>query len=306
MLSGEKILITGCAGQVALPIARALAADNEVYGLARFRRDADRERLEALGVRCVPADLAKDSLPGVPEDFSLVLHFAVVKSPDANFDYDLSANAEGTGRLMYHCRRARAFLYCSSAAVYAEPGHVAVTEDAALGDNHRALMPTYSLCKVAAESMARFGARQWRVPTTIARLSVPYGDNGGWPWFHLMMMKAGRPVPVHVDAPSVFNPLHEDDCVAHIPRLLETASVPATVVNWGGSEAVSIEQWCAHLGEITGLAPKFRPTRTAIASLELDLTRMHALLGRTRVDWRDGLRRMVEALNPELLASSSA
>ena len=96
------------------------------------------------------------------------------------------------------------------------------------------MLPTYSICKIAAETVARFAAREWRIPTIIARLSVPYGDNGGWPWFHLMMMKGGVEIPVHPDGPNLFNPIHEDDYVAQIPRLLELASVPATVVNWGG------------------------------------------------------------------------
>jgi len=46
------------------------------------------------------------------------------------------------------------------------------------------------------------------------------------------MMLAGQPVPVHEDAPSEFNPIHEDDIVAQVPKLLGVASVPATVVNW--------------------------------------------------------------------------
>jgi nucleoside-diphosphate-sugar epimerase len=32
-----------------------------------------------------------------------------------------------------------------------------------------------SISKIASESMARFGARQWNLPTVIPRLSVPYG-----------------------------------------------------------------------------------------------------------------------------------
>ena len=35
-LSGEKILITGATGQVANPVAKALAVDNEVWAVARF------------------------------------------------------------------------------------------------------------------------------------------------------------------------------------------------------------------------------------------------------------------------------
>jgi nucleoside-diphosphate-sugar epimerase len=299
MLQNEKVLITGCTSQVGFPVARELSRSNEVHGLARLAKAEDRERVEAIGVRCVPLDLAADPLDAVPDDFSVVLHFAVVKSGD--WDYDLAANVEGTGRLMAHCRSARAFLHCSSGGVYAEQGHEPRTESGPLGDNHRAMMPTYSICKIASESMARFGARQWNLPTTIARFSVPYGNNGGWPWFHLMMMKSGTPIPVHSDGPCVYNPIHEDDYIAQIPRLLEIADVPATVVNWGGSESVSIEEWCEYIGSPTGLAPEFRKTEDTIPGLPLDLRRMHEFVGETKVSWRDGIRRMIETLNPELL-----
>ncbi len=66
MLEGKRILITGPASQVGLPVARELVRDNEVMGLARFSRSEDRERLEALGVRCLKADLASDDLDCVP------------------------------------------------------------------------------------------------------------------------------------------------------------------------------------------------------------------------------------------------
>jgi UDP-glucuronate 4-epimerase len=164
-------------------------------------------------------------------------------------------------------------------------------------------MPTYSICKIAAETMVRFAARQWNIPTTIARFSVPYGSNGGWPWFHLMMMNAGVPIPVHTDKPSVYNLIHQDDYMAMIPKLLEIADVPATTINWGGSEATSIEEWCTYLGELTGLEPKFNYTRETLGSVTLDPAKMHDLVGRTEVSWRDGIRRMVEARNPELLKS---
>jgi len=208
---------------------------------------------------------------------------------------------EGVGRLMSHCRSMRAFLHCSSGAVYEFPGHTPVKETDALGDNHRVMFPTYSISKIAAESMARFGARQWNIPTTIARLSVPYGDNGGWPWFHLLMVGGGHEIPVHPERPNVFNLLHEDDYIRQLPTLLEIAGVPALTVNWGGSEQVSVEEWCEYLGELTGRDVRFTETTETLRSLPLDLTLMHRHLGRTTVHWRDGIRRMVEARNPELL-----
>ena len=297
-MDGARILVTGPASQVALPLVRSLAARNEVFGLARFGRAADREAVEAAGARPVAADLA-ESLDAVPADVDYVLHFAVVKSGD--WGYDLRANAEGSARLLAHCHSARAFLHVSSTAVYEYGGQAPRAEDAPLGDNHRSMFPTYSIAKIAAESTVRFAAREFDVPTTIARLSVPYGDNGGWPWWHLMMMKSGAPITIHPEQPNVYHPLHEDDYIEHVPKLLAAAATPATTVNWGGSEAVSIEDWTGYLSELTGLEARLEPNDSAFGSLQLDLTRMHALLGETKVAWRDGIRRMVEARNPELL-----
>ena len=299
MLENAKILLTGPTSQVALPLALALAKEHRVTGIARFGNAAARARLEAAGLRCVSLDLADDPLDALDRDFDYILHFAVVKTGD--FDHDLRGNAEGLGRLLSHCRAAKAFLHCSSGGVYAPPGHTPAKESDPLGDNHRAMMPTYSIAKIAAESMARFAAREWNLPTTIARFSVPYGDNGGWPWYHLMMMNSGVPLPVPPDGPSVFNPIHEDDYIAQVPRMLEIASVPATIVNWAGNESVSIEEWCAWIGELTGLEPKFASSEATIAGLPLDTTRMHELVGRTKVHWRDGIRRLIETRNPELL-----
>ena len=51
MLSGQKVLVTGVNGMVAFPLAAALAAENEVWGLARFSDPASRSRVEAAGIK---------------------------------------------------------------------------------------------------------------------------------------------------------------------------------------------------------------------------------------------------------------
>jgi hypothetical protein len=115
------------------------------------------------------------------------------------------------------------------------------------------------------------------------------------------MMLNGGAIPVHIDAPSVYHPLHQEDIFGMIPGLLAAAGVPATVVNWGGDEGVSIEAWCGYLSELTGIEARFEPTASTIDSVQIDLSRMHALVGTTSVAWRDGLRRMVATRHPELL-----
>ena len=138
-----------------------------------------------------------------------------------------------------------AFFHCSSGGVYQEHEHDHLKEDAPLGDSHRAAgMESYSISKIAAETMVQYTAKRLGIPTVIARLSVPYGDTFGWPFFHVMMLEHGMAIPVHTDAPSQYNPLNLDDIVASLPYLLASASTPANVVNWGGDEIVSVEEWC--------------------------------------------------------------
>jgi UDP-glucuronate 4-epimerase len=299
-LTGAKILVTGPTGQVALPVVAHFAKTADVYALARFGKQADRGRIEALGARVLAADLSdKGALAAIPDDFDYVLNFAVVKS--GNFDYDLAANGEGVGNLMTRCRRARAVLHMSSAGVYEYQGHEPRRESDPLGDNHRAMFPTYSISKIAAETVCRFVARQHGIPTTIARLSVPYGDNGGWMYYHMLMMQQGIAIDIHPDRPNLYNPIHVDDYIEKIPYLLGAATPEVTTTNFGGSQPASIEEWCAYIGELTGFVPVFNETTRAFGSLCIDTTRMHELIGATRVGWREGIRRQLQALAPQVL-----
>lgn len=299
-IEGKKILITGPAGQVALPVTRALAASNEVTGIARFRDAEVKAELEGLGVRCIPVDLAAGDFGDVPDDVDYVINLAVVKSN--RWEVDLRGNAEAAGLLMAHCRSATAFLHCSSTGVYQHAGSHQLVETDPLGDNHRVMLPTYSISKIATEAVVRTEARQLGLPTTIARLNVPYGDNGGWPAFQLEMLLAGMPVLVHPDRPNLFNPIHEEDIIATLPGLLATANVPATIVNWGGDQQVDLEDWVRLMAEMVGVEAEFDITEGTIGGVTVDNTLRLELLGPTTVDWRDGIRRMVRAQHPELLS----
>jgi UDP-glucuronate 4-epimerase len=291
---GRRILVTGVGGQVAFPLARSLAAaGDEVWGMARLRKPADRERLEAVGIRPFAADLAEAQFGDLPRDFDEVLNFAVAKA--GKWSRDLAANAEGLGLLMAHCRDSGALLHCSSTAVYAPAGVAPRNEDAPLGDHHAAMLPTYSIAKIATETVARLVARTYGIRTTIARLNVPYGDGGGWPAIHLAQVLADQPIAVTANGPHVYNPIHDDDIAAQLPKLVAAASVPATTVNWGGSEAVSLEDWCSFLGEQVGRTAKFAVMPFAIPSACIDPARMHEIAGPTKVGWRDGFTRMVAA-----------
>ena len=299
--SGKKILVTGLTGQVAFPVAKALANANEVWGAARFGDAERRAELEHSGIRCVAIDLANPDFSELPNDFDYVLNFAVYKGAAENFDEDIRGNAEAVGLLMSHCRKAKAFLHCSTTGVYEYAGHKLLSEADELGDNHRVFMKTYSISKICAEAVVRFAAREFNLPTIICRLNVPYGDNGGWPYFHLMMMKNNSPIPVHSDKPNLFTLIHEQDIIDSVPALLNAADVPAKIVNWAANETVSIEDWCAYMGELTGTQPQFLYTEQTLGSVAVSNAELQKIAGPTKVYWKDGLRRMIESKNPEWL-----
>jgi len=298
-LVGRRIVVTGVTGQVARPIAERLATDNEVIGLARFSDVEAAAELEAIGVRCCPVDLTNPDLSDVPDEVDVVVNFAVLKS--GRWRKDLAGNAEAVGRLMSHFRSASAFLHCSSTAVLQPQGSTPLSEDSPHGDHHAQVMPTYSISKIAGESVARFAAREFELPTVIARMNVPYGDGGGWPLFHLEMMLADQPIEVHPDG-SRYNPIHDDDILADLASLLDLASVPAAVINWSGADTVSVEEWCRHMGSLIGREPTFVTSDAAIPSAVIDPAAQAESLPTRLIDWRSGLTRLVTAAHPELLA----
>jgi UDP-glucuronate 4-epimerase len=297
-LKEQKIVVLGATGMVATPIIRALAADNDVWGLARFSNSKARAALEEHGVHTAVVDLDDPDLSAVNPDVDYVINFAVTHDPD--FAAALRANAESLGVVMAHFKGARAFLHCSTTGVYAPNGQHKMREGDPLGDNHRVLLPTYSISKIAAESVARMSARLYNLPTIIARLNVPYGDCLAWPSMHLESILAGQPIQVLPGEPSVYSPIHSDDMIRHIPRLLEAASVPATTVNWAGPDVVSVQEWCSYLGQLVGKDPVIEESQFALPSVATDVSFMEELIGPAEVHWRDGMARMVASSHPEI------
>jgi nucleoside-diphosphate-sugar epimerase len=300
LLQDEKILITGPAGRIAFPLARMLAAHNEVWGVARFSDEASRESVDELGVTTRAVDIVSGAFDDLPTDFSYLLHLAA----DFGEDYDraLQVNAEATGLLLEHCRSAKAALVMSTLTTYKphpDPWH-AFREDDPLGDALAPVSAPYSVSKIAGEAVARYCARSFDLPVIVARMGSAYGERGGLPAMHLDVIAAGEPVHTRWD-PMTYSPIHDDDIAAHVEPLLDAASVPATIVNWCGDDAVSVQQWTAHFGDLLGVTPEIEVTPIPGASVGSvgDPTKRQSITGPCRVAWRDGFRQLVERFHPE-------
>ncbi len=297
MLDGEKILFTGASGKIAFPIARTLAGRNEVWGAARLNDRAQWDRLRAAGIRPVHLDMSSDDFSALPEDFTYVFHAAVNTGGFDDWLRTLEINAQNSGQLLYHCRAARGFVYCSTGSIYKYQGHRPLKESDPPGVPQTA---NYSFSKVAGEAVVTWVAKHFKVPLTIIRIVSTYGPEGGAINERVNAILEGRPIKLYPDSPNNFSPIHEDDYVQLGIRAMEAARVPPLVVNWGGSETVSIEEYCTYIGGLVGAQPKFEYTESAHTPMCVDVTLMHEVLGETQVHWRDGMRRMIEATHPEL------
>lgn len=302
------VLVTGATGRIGFPVARALAHDHDVYGLARCSRPGDEAKLRAAGIVPVVGDVAGFDPATVREaggrPVTHVFHAAARIGPEARTDWQrtFEVNAHATGRLIIACAKSsgaalRGVVFCSSGSTYEYQGRRPLTEDDPPGVH----LGVYSLSKIAGEAVARVVAAEHAVPLTVIRVFSTYGPLGGAPADRLERILAGKEVVLHPDAPNNYHPVYEDDYVRLGIRALEVADVPAVTVNWAGSETVSAEEYCEYLGALVGRQVRFRYDPAAPWPLWPDVTRMHELLGRTEVHWREGMRRMVAARHPGAL-----
>ena len=301
MLRDQKILITGPAGQIAFPLADYLARENDVWGIARFSEPGSRERVEGIGVTTRVVDLATGDFGDLPDDFTYVLHLAAFLGTAPDYDAAFRVNAEGSGMVLHHCRKARAALVMTTGSIYKpheDPLHAYLETDP-LGDAQLPSVPTYSISKIAEEGVVRTVCRWLELPTVIVRMNVAYGTNGGMPAFHLDAIASGTPISARWD-PNPYSPIHEIDICEQTEALLGVASVPATIVNWGGDEPVSTQQWCEYFGELTGKTPQLstNPIPGTQRGVVLDVNKRRSITGPCRVNWRDGMRAMFETRYP--------
>lgn len=305
-MEGKKILVTGGTGQVARPVAEALAQRNEVWCLGRFGAPGVQRALADCGIvtrHWDMSDMSPTALDGVPTDFTHVLHSAVRRGEDGDFDAAVETNAVATGRLMAHCQRAEAFLYVSTGAVYARQSLDHAYREGDPLDGVADWLPPYPVAKIATEGAARAFAQVLGVPTTIARLNIAYGPGGygGVPMLYFRRMLAGEPIAVPIEGQNWCSPLYTDDLVRQVPLLWGVADRRATVVNWGGDERVGITDCVRHLERLTGVAPRLVPSEVTRETYAFDPTLRRELIGDCTVDWREGIRRTLAAHHPDRL-----
>jgi UDP-glucuronate 4-epimerase len=305
LIAGEKILITGVTGTVADPLARFLATDNEVWGVARFDETAPgpskRAALEEAGITTRAVDLGAGSFGDLPDDFTYVLHLAWMRADFAHLDDAMKVNVEGTGFVLQHCRRAKAALVMSSTAVYSgrdDPWY-AYSEDDPLGQGATGQTAmTSPTTKLGLESVARFCARAFDLPVVIARLSTFMGTPNSFPGFHIQAVLAGHAMVAPHD-PSPHSPIHIDDMKDQLEAILDAASTPAFITNWCGDEVVTAQQWTRDASMWSGKDGELRvspPVIGAPAGSVSDPTRRRSITGPCKTNFDESFRMLYNTI----------
>lgn len=292
----KKILITGATGQVARPIAEKLAEDHEVWALGRFSAPDVEDALKAKGIRTFRWDLDGGSLDGLPDDFTHALHAAVDRGDDGDFNRAIEVNAAGIGRLFTHLRNLDAFLHVSTGALYARQSIDHLYSETDPLDGVAGWLPAYPVVKIASEGAVRAFASALGVKTVIARLNVAYGPygHGGVPILLYRQLLEGKAIPVPHQGQNLASFIHTDDLARQVPLLWEKATVPSTLVNWGGDDAVGIQEALEYIAEITGVEARFEPSDVTRETYAFDPTLRRSLIGDTEIFWKDGIRRTLE------------
>lgn len=287
--SGQRILITGASGLVAFPIAVEAAKTNEVYAVARFSDPEQKRMLDAAGVRTIAFDMANPDLSPLPKSVDVVINYGVLP-PTHEDAYEV--NVAATGRLASRYRDCQAFIHGSTGSLYEYQGERALREDDPYGLHSSC--ENYAASKIAAEFLLKHLSVEYNMPTVLIRIFSFYGARGGGVTQRVDQVAKGLPVSVYPGVRNVHTPLFEDDYVEKTLVAARIAKAPAEIVNVGGTEAVTTQEYCEMAGEILGKKPIFAEN-SAAWPIWADTTKMVKLLGPNQVSVREGIRRLVEA-----------
>jgi UDP-glucuronate 4-epimerase len=294
-LSGKRVLVTGASGIVALPVAVELAKNNEVFAVARYSDPAQKRKIEEAGAKAIAFDLADEDLSALPKEVDVVINYAVLPPTFKNMAYDV--NTGGTGRLARRYRECEAFIQGSTGSLYEYQGERALREDDPYGLHSGG--ENYAASKIGAEYLLKHLSEDYDLPVVLIRIFSFYGPRGGGVTQRVDQVLRGEPVSVYPGVKNWHTPLYEDDYVEKTIAAAGIAKVGAEIVNVGGSEVVTTQEYCRIAGEMVGKEPIFVEKGTSWP-IWADTTKMEKLLGPSKVSVREGVRRIIESAQDRL------
>ena len=288
-MTGKRIMVVGGTGKIGKHLVPKLVRlGNEVHAIARFGRPGQRQALEALGVRCIPADVARpNAFLGLPADYDVVFHEAALKfGSEASLDATVEINVRAVGRAIERFWKTKAFLFASSANVYADaadaPDETVIPRPPSF----------YAITRLGGEWMVDYFSRRNSTPAVLQRICYGYHEEFGVPTDIARQVRDGEPVDLTTE---FVNVIWLDDLMDKMIDSWRVAAVPPKILNLTGLEKVSVRAMAERLGELMGVQPKFKGTPKG-TSLLADASEMARLLGPPKTSLDEGLRRVARSV----------
>ncbi len=274
-LEGD-IIVLGVAGKMGIGLARMLkraAPHKRIVGVARFSEEGARAKLEEAGVEAIQADLldrsAVEALPKLPN----VIYMAGLKFDYRGREDFLWAMNTLVPSFVGEAFRDSRIVALSTIHVYpwSDPRRGGVIEETP----PLARPGEYANSVVGRERTFQYLSRVNGTPGRIVRfvyaIDMRYGvlqEIASW-------VKSGTPVPL---ATGNVNIQWQGDAINHFARLLTRVDTPATAINIGGPESVSVRRVAESFGARFGIEPIFEGEESDLA-LFVNCDRAAAELG---------------------------
>ena len=258
-IDGE-IMILGIAGKMGLTLGELLVRSGAsgVIGVSRFSNPADRNYLEARGIRTVRCDLIDDdALRSLPDAGHIILLAGHKFGSTGNEPLTWAMNALLPGKVMQRFPDSR-IVYVSSGNVYrfVSPDTGGSVESSPLDP-----IGEYAQSRLGGERLAAYYAERNGTPLAVIRLfyatELRYGvflDIAQRVWI-------GQPIDLSM---GYVNQIWQGDANAYLARSFPLCESPARVLNLTGPDLLHVRDVALKLGALMGRTPAFegeeRPT----------------------------------------------
>ncbi len=245
------VMILGIAGKMGLTLGELLVRSGArgVIGVSRFSNPADREYLEARGIRTARCNLIDDdALRSLPEVGHIILLAGHKFGSTGNEALTWAMNALLPGKVMQRFPESR-IVYVSSGNVYrfVSPDSGGSVESSPLGP-----VGEYAQSRLGGERLAAYYAERNGTPLAIIRLfyatELRYGvflDIAQRVW-------TGRPIDLTM---GYVNQIWQGDANAYLARSFPLCESPARVLNLTGPDLLEVRDVAVKFGALMGRTP---------------------------------------------------
>lgn len=260
----DDLMILGVSGKMGPTLAELLVragARRRVLGVSRFSDPAQRDALEAIGVKTIKCDLLDDAaLSALPDAGHIFLMAGLKFGATGNEPLTWAMNTLVPAKVMQRFLKAK-IVYVSSGNVYRFAG---VDRGGAREGDPLEPVGEYAQSRLGGERMVQFCSSRDGTPAVIVRLfyatELRYGillDIATKVWNR-------RPIDL---AMGYVNQIWQGDANASLARAFPLCESPARIINLTGAEILSVREIAQKLGAIMGVEPAFEGQESETALL---------------------------------------